>query len=523
MNKYTGEPEVLPPEKTCVEVQPGEHETVNKYTGEPMVAQSSSEYTVEVKSNCKKYKPTDKISLKSQRPKLTIPKPIQKVNKYTGEPVVDSVEKQTYTPEARDVPEYNPTPINQLKPSPSKYQAHAVENENDQEYDPQSNFSTACILEPSQPMAIKRPFTYDPTTPDFNHPAKKAKGDSEALMADSETGQSDIGAFSNDEEDDEEIKHLAMEDERDSSVENEEEDSLKNSMITDVKVFESLLMPVMAHKPSDTDKNLSNSKKSSSETKTRAKKSRSEKSSNHDKSSESSLNKMSKKNGHHPKEKVTKIESLKSSKHSSSSKSKENSSSRTSSSKALMNGSSKSSEKQRSSQSSSDKSPHKHSHKKSSMSSSSSSKAKSSSEKDASKKHSSSRDHKHIKQSSHDKKSSKSDHSKHSSDKKKEHSSSGHNKQESRSKGSKETHKNSTEKESKKRNRSVSLDSNGSKRKIIDLNVDLFGADSDIEDDVPALISDEEEDPYEECLRIYNENNVSKPSPKKHSERVCYQ
>jgi hypothetical protein len=547
VNKYTGEPEVSTPGKTCLEILPQEPETVNKYTGEPLVPQSSHEYTVEVSSNCKKYKPTDKISLKSQRPKLTIHKPNQKVNKYTGEPVDDSVEKQTYTPEARDVPEYNPTPINQLKPSPSKYQTHATENENDQEYDPQSNFSTACILEPSQPKAIKRPFTYDPTTPDFNHPAKKAKGDSEPLMLDSDEDQSDagdIGTFSDEEEEDEESKHLAMKDEEDSSDENDEEDLSRNAMITDVKVFESLLMPVMAHtaddKETETEKNLSNSKKSSSKTNA----AKSEKSSNHAKSFNSTLNNLSKKTSHIPKEKVAKVESLKSSKHSSSSnsskhssssKSKESSSSRTSSSKSLLNGSSKSSEKHKSSHSSShsssDKS-HKHSHKTSSSSSSASSshktssssassKAKSSSDKEASKKHSSSHDHKHAKHSSHDKKSSKSDHSKSSSDKKKKHSGSGHDKQESRSKNLKGTHKNLTEKESKKRDRSVSLDSNGSKRRIVDLNVDLFGADSDMEDDVPALVSDEEEDRYEECLRIYNENIVSKPSPKKQSHRVC--
>ncbi|XP_062582976.1 RNA exonuclease 1 homolog, partial [Saccostrea cucullata] len=158
--------------------------------------------------------------------------------------------------------------------------------------------------------------------------------------------------------------------------------------------------------------------------------------------------------------------------------------------------------------------------------------------------------HEHSKHSAHDKSSNKQDHHKHSADKKKEqsgkshkkcessghsknessgqskhessghskHESSGHSKHESRSKSSKETSKDSVKGESKKRDRSVSLDSNGSKRKIVDINLDLFGMDSDEEDSIPPLISDEEEeDPYEECLRIYNESNVSKPSPKKKS------
>lgn len=539
LNKYTGEPEIsIDPKTADKETPPEEFENVNKYTGEPILTAETNEYIVEVKTNCQNYKPTDKKSLKSRRPKLNIPKPVQKVNKYTGEPVVESVEKQAYTPEARDFPEYNPTPINQLKPSPPKYKTDILDNENEQEYDPQSNFSTTSLLKPSQPLAIKRSFTYDPTTPDFHHPAKKAKEEQEVPVSDNEDKSDDgeLGMFS---EDEEEMISESREDDVD-TIDNEEENSSKPSMITDVKVFESLLMPVMDHddsndRLSDTEKTLSDSKKKSNEKTKHAKKSKtSDKTSDHSKiSSNSSIQR----NGHSSKEKVSKAESSKSSKSSSSSKSREQSSSKPSSSKSSVNGPKNSSEKQSSSHSSSsDKTPHKHSSCKSSSTSSSSSSKNKSSEKESSKKPSSSssshQNHKHSKQSSHskskhetntskheksssktEKSSVKHEHHKHSSDTTSKHD---HKKHDSVSKSSKEGHRNSTEKERKKRDRSVSLDSNGSRRKIVNLNVDLFGEDSD---GGPSLFSDDEEDPYEECLRIYNESNVSRPSPKKqHNE-----
>lgn len=539
LNKYTGEPEIsIDPKTADKETPPEEFENVNKYTGEPILSPETNEYIVEVKTNCQNYKPTDKKSLKSRRPKLNIPKPVQKVNKYTGEPVVESVEKQAYTPEARDFPEYNPTPINQLKPSPPKYKTDILDNENEQEYDPQSNFSTTSLLKPSQPLAIKRSFTYDPTTPDFHHPAKKAKEEQEVPVSDNEDKSDDgeLGMFS---EDEEEMISESREDDVD-TIDNEEENSSKPSMITDVKVFESLLMPVMDHddsndRLSDTEKNLSDSKKKSNEKTKHAKKSKtSDKTSDH---SKKSSNSSIQRNGHSSKEKVSKAESSKSSKSSSSSKSREQSSSKPSSSKSSVNGPKNSSDKQSSSHSSSsDKTPHKHSSCKSSSTSSSSSSKNKSSEKESSKKPSSSssshQNHKHSKQSSHskskhetntskheksssktEKSSVKHEHHKHSSDTTSKHD---HKKHDSVSKSSKEGHRNSTEKERKKRDRSVSLDSNGSKRKIVNLNVDLFGEDSD---GGPSLFSDEEEDPYEECLRIYNESNVSRPSPKKqHNE-----
>lgn len=539
LNKYTGEPEIsIDPKTADKETPPEEFENVNKYTGEPILTPETNEYIVEVKTNCQNYKPTDKKSLKSRRPKLNIPKPVQKVNKYTGEPVVESVEKQAYTPEARDFPEYNPTPINQLKPSPPKYKTDILDNENEQEYDPQSNFSTTSLLKPSQPLAIKRSFTYDPTTPDFHHPAKKAKEEQEVPVSDNEDKSDDgeLGMFS---EDEEEMISESREDDVD-TIDNEEENSSKPSMITDVKVFESLLMPVMDHddsndRLSDTEKTLSDSKKKSNEKTKHAKKSKtSDKTSDH---SKKSSNSSIQRNGHSSKEKVSKAESSKSSKSSSSSKSREQSSSKPSSSKSSVNGPKNSSEKQSSSHSSSsDKTPHKHSSFKSSSTSSSSSSKNKSSEKESSKKPSSSssshQNHKHSKQSSHskskhetntskheksssktEKSSIKHEHHKHSSDTTSKHD---HKKHDSVSKSSKEGHRNSTEKERKKRDRSVSLDSNGSKRKIVNLNVDLFGEDSD---GGPSLFSDEEEDPYEECLRIYNESNVSRPSPKKqHNE-----
>lgn len=539
LNKYTGEPEIsIDPKTADKETPPEEFENVNKYTGEPILTPETNEYIVEVKTNCQNYKPTDKKSLKSRRPKLNIPKPVQKVNKYTGEPVVESVEKQAYTPEARDFPEYNPTPINQLKPSPPKYKTDILDNENEQEYDPQSNFSTTSLLKPSQPLAIKRSFTYDPTTPDFHHPAKKAKEEQEVPVSDNEDKSDDgeLGMFS---EDEEEMISESREDDVD-TIDNEEENSSKPSMITDVKVFESLLMPVMDHddsndRLSDTEKNLSDSKKKSNEKTKHAKKSKSsDKTSDH---SKKSSNSSIQRNGHSSKEKVSKAESSKSSKSNSSSKSREQSSSKPSSSKSSVNGPKNSSEKQSSSHSSSsDKTPHKHSSCKSSSTSSSSSSKNKSSEKESSKKPSSSssshQNHKHSKQSSHskskhetntskheksssktEKSSIKHEHHKHSSDTTSKHD---HKKHDSVSKSSKEGPRNSTEKERKKRDRSVSLDSNGSKRKIVNLNVDLFGEDSD---GGPSLFSDEEEDPYEECLRIYNESNVSRPSPKKqHNE-----
>lgn len=539
LNKYTGEPEIsIDPKTADKETPPEEFETVNKYTGEPILTRERNEYIVEVKTNCQNYKPTDKKSLKSRRPKLNIPKPVQKVNKYTGEPVVESVEKQAYTPEARDFPEYNPTPINQLKPSPPKYKTDILDNENEQEYDPQSNFSTTSLLKPSQPLAIKRSFTYDPTTPDFHHPAKKAKEEQEVPVSDNEDKSDDgeLGMFS---EDEEEMISESREDDVD-TIDNEEENSSKPSMITDVKVFESLLMPVMDHddsndRLSDTEKTLSDSKKKSNEKTKHAKKSKtSDKTSDH---SKKSSNSSIQRNGHSSKEKVSKAESSKSSKSSSSSKSREQSSSKPSSSKSSVNGPKNSSDKQSSSHSSSsDKTPHKHSSCKSSSTSSSSSSKNKSSEKESSKKPSSSssshQNHKHSKQSSHskskhetntskheksssktEKSSVKHEHHKHSSDTTSKHD---HKKHDSVSKSSKEGHRNSTEKERKKRDRSVSLDSNGSRRKIVNLNVDLFGEDSD---GGPSLFSDEEEDPYEECLRIYNESNVSRPSPKKqHNE-----
>lgn len=539
LNKYTGEPEIsIDPKTADKETPPEEFENVNKYTGEPILTPETNEYIVEVKTNCQNYKPTDKKSLKSRRPKLNIPKPVQKVNKYTGEPVVESVEKQAYTPEARDFPEYNPTPINQLKPSPPKYKTDILDNENEQEYDPQSNFSTTSLLKPSQPLAIKRSFTYDPTTPDFHHPAKKAKEEQEVPVSDNEDKSDDgeLGMFS---EDEEEMISESREDDVD-TIDNEEENSSKPSMITDVKVFESLLMPVMDHddsndRLSDTEKTLSDSKKTSNEKTKHAKKSKtSDKTSDH---SKKSSNSSIQRNGHSSKEKVSKAESSKSSKSSSSSKSREQSSSKPSSSKSSVNGPKNSSDKQSSSHSSSsDKTPHKHSSCKSSSTSSSSSSKNKSSEKESSKKPSSSssshQNHKHSKQSSHskskhetntskheksssktEKSSVKHEHHKHSSDTTSKHD---HKKHDSVSKSSKEGHRNSTEKERKKRDRSVSLDSNGSRRKIVNLNVDLFGEDSD---GGPSLFSDEEEDPYEECLRIYNESNVSRPSPKKqHNE-----
>lgn len=539
LNKYTGEPEIsIDPKTADKETPPEEFENVNKYTGEPILTPETNEYIVEVKTNCQNYKPTDKKSLKSRRPKLNIPKPVQKVNKYTGEPVVESVEKQAYTPEARDFPEYNPTPINQLKPSPPKYKTDILDNENEQEYDPQSNFSTTSLLKPSQPLAIKRSFTYDPTTPDFHHPAKKAKEEQEVPVSDNEDKSDDgeLGMFS---EDEEEMISESREDDVD-TIDNEEENSSKPSMITDVKVFESLLMPVMDHddsndRLSDTEKTLSDSKKKSNEKTKHAKKSKtSDKTSDH---SKKSSNSSIQRNGHSSKEKVSKAESSKSSKSSSSSKSREQSSSKPSSSKSSVNGPKNSSEKQSSSHSSSsDKTPHKHSSCKSSSTSSSSSSKNKSSEKESSKKPSSSssshQNHKHSKQSSHskskhetntskheksssktEKSSVKHEHHKHSSDTTSKHD---HKKHDSVSKSSKEGHRNSTEKERKKRDRSVSLDSNGSRRKIVNLNVDLFGEDSD---GGPSLFSDDEEDPYEECLRIYNESNVSRPSPKKqHNE-----
>lgn len=539
LNKYTGEPEIsIDPKTADKETPPEEFENVNKYTGEPILTPETNEYIVEVKTNCQNYKPTDKKSLKSRRPKLNIPKPVQKVNKYTGEPVVESVEKQAYTPEARDFPEYNPTPINQLKPSPPKYKTDILDNENEQEYDPQSNFSTTSLLKPSQPLAIKRSFTYDPTTPDFHHPAKKAKEEQEVPVSDNEDKSDDgeLGMFS---EDEEEMISESREDDVD-TIDNEEENSSKPSMITDVKVFESLLMPVMDHddsndRLSDTEKNLSDSKKKSNEKTKHAKKSKSsDKTSDH---SKKSSNSSIQRNGHSSKEKVSKAESSKSSKSNSSSKSREQSSSKPSSSKSSVNGPKNSSDKQSSSHSSSsDKTPHKHSSCKSSSTSSSSSSKNKSSEKESSKKPSSSssshQNHKHSKQSSHskskhetntskheksssktEKSSVKHEHHKHSSDTTSKHD---HKKHDSVSKSSKEGHRNSTEKERKKRDRSVSLDSNGSRRKIVNLNVDLFGEDSD---GGPSLFSDEEEDPYEECLRIYNESNVSRPSPKKqHNE-----
>lgn len=539
LNKYTGEPEIsIDPKTADKETPPEEFENVNKYTGEPILTPETNEYIVEVKTNCQNYKPTDKKSLKSRRPKLNIPKPVQKVNKYTGEPVVESVEKQAYTPEARDFPEYNPTPINQLKPSPPKYKTDILDNENEQEYDPQSNFSTTNLLKPSQPLAIKRSFTYDPTTPDFHHPAKKAKEEQEVPVSDNEDKSDDgeLGMFS---EDEEEMISESREDDVD-TIDNEEENSSKPSMITDVKVFESLLMPVMDHddsndRLSDTEKTLSDSKKKSNEKTKHAKKSKtSDKTSDH---SKKSSNSSIQRNGHSSKEKVSKAESSKSSKSSSSSKSREQSSSKPSSSKSSVNGPKNSSDKQSSSHSSSsDKTPHKHSSCKSSSTSSSSSSKNKSSEKESSKKpssfSSSHQNHKHSKQSSqskskhetntskHEKSSSKTEkssvkheHHKHSSDTTSKHD---HKKHDSVSKSSKEGHRNSTEKERKKRDRSVSLDSNGSRRKIVNLNVDLFGEDSD---GGPSLFSDEEEDPYEECLRIYNESNVSRPSPKKqHNE-----
>lgn len=539
LNKYTGEPEIsIDPKTADKETPPEEYENVNKYTGEPILTPETNEYIVEVKTNCQNYKPTDKKSLKSRRPKLNIPKPVQKVNKYTGEPVVESVEKQAYTPEARDFPEYNPTPINQLKPSPPKYKTDILDNENEQEYDPQSNFSTTSLLKPSQPLAIKRSFTYDPTTPDFHHPAKKAKEEQEVPVSDNEDKSDDgeLGMFS---EDEEEMISESREDDVD-TIDNEEENSSKPSMITDVKVFESLLMPVMDHddsndRLSDTEKTLSDSKKKSNEKTKHAKKSKtSDKTSDH---SKKSSNSSIQRNGHSSKEKVSKAESSKSSKSSSSSKSRGQSSSKPSSSKSSVNGPKNSSDKQSSSHSSSsDKTPHKHSSCKSSSTSSSSSSKNKSSEKESSKKPSSSssshQNHKHSKQSSHskskhetntskheksssktEKSSVKHEHHKHSSDTTSKHD---HKKHDSVSKSSKEGHRNSTEKERKKRDRSVSLDSNGSRRKIVNLNVDLFGEDSD---GGPSLFSDEEEDPYEECLRIYNESNVSRPSPKKqHNE-----
>lgn len=539
LNKYTGEPEIsIDPKTADKETPPEEFENVNKYTGEPILTPETNEYIVEVKTNCQNYKPTDKKSLKSRRPKLNIPKPVQKVNKYTGEPVVESVEKQAYTPEARDFPEYNPTPINQLKPSPPKYKTDILDNENEQEYDPQSNFSTTSLLKPSQPLAIKRSFTYDPTTPDFHHPAKKAKEEQEVPVSDNEDKSDDgeLGMFS---EDEEEMISESREDDVD-TIDNEEENSSKPSMITDVKVFESLLMPVMDHddsndRLSDTEKTLSDSKKKSNEKTKHAKKSKtSDKTSDH---SKKSSNSSIQRNGNSSKEKVSKAESSKSSKSSSSSKSREQSSSKPSSSKSSVNGPKNSSDKQSSSHSSSsDKTPHKHSSCKSSSTSSSSSSKNKSSEKESSKKPSSSssshQNHKHSKQSSHskskhetntskheksssktEKSSVKHEHHKHSSDTTSKHD---HKKHDSVSKSSKEGHRNSTEKERKKRDRSVSLDSNGSRRKIVNLNVDLFGEDSD---GGPSLFSDEEEDPYEECLRIYNESNVSRPSPKKqHNE-----
>lgn len=540
VNKYTGEPEIsIDPKTADKETPPGEFENVNKYTGEPILTSQTNEYIVEVKTNCQNYKPTDKKSLKSQRPKLNIPKPVQKVNKYTGEPVVESVEKQAYTPEARDFPEYNPTPINQLKPSPPKYKTDILDNENEQEYDPQSNFSTTSLLKPSQPLAIKRSYTYDPTTPDFHHPAKKAKEEQEVPVSDNED-QSDDGELGMFSEDEEEMISESREDDVD-TIDNEEENSPKPSMITDVKVFESLLMPVMDHddsndRLSDTERNLLDSKKkSNSETKHAKKSKTSDETSDHNKKSS---NNSKQRNGHSSKEKVSKVESSKSSKSSSSSKSREHHlSSKTSSSKSSVNGPKNSSEKQSSSHSSSsDKTPQKHSSRKSSSTSSSSSSKNKSIEKESSKKPTSSssshQNHKHSKQSSHskskhetntskheksssktEKSSTKHEHHKHSSDTTSKHD---HKKNDSVSKSSKEGHRNSTDKERQKRDRSVSLDSNGSKRKIVNLNVDLFGEDSD---GGLSLFSDEEEDPYEECLRIYNESNVSRPSPKKqHNE-----
>ena len=543
LNKYTGEPEVLAvSEKTIEDAPPEEQDNINKYTGEPIVTQQSNEYIVEVKNDCQKYKPTDKKSLKFKGQKLKIQKPVQKVNKYTGEPVIESDEKQAYTPEAKNFPEYNPTPINQLKPSPSKYKTDSLGTENEQEYDPQNNFSTT--LKPSQPMAIKRSFTYDPTTPDFHHPAKKAKDEAEVQIPEDEyqSDEGDIGMFSDDEE---EMISESREDDVDTM--DNEENSTKPSMITDVKVFESLLMPVMDHdnesndKLSDTEKNPVNSKKSHSEKRPRAKKSTSSaKSSNHSKKSKDSIQK----NQHPSKDSISKADPSKSSKSSTSAKSKEHSSSRSSTSKSSSeNGPTKLSEKLGSSHSSSSNKSNKHSHHKSS---SSSSKGKSSSEKESSKKASSSsssssssshRSHEQSKRSSSDKSSSKTEKSKskhekssskhekdsskheqkkHSSDKKTVKN--GHN-HDTLSKSSKGTHS-----ERKPRDRSVSLDSNGSKRKIVDINVDLFGADSDGEEDEVPFMSDEEEDPYEECLRIYNENNVSRPSPKKqsHNEAVRF-
>ncbi|KAK3090176.1 hypothetical protein FSP39_009745 [Pinctada imbricata] len=511
-------------------------------------------------------------------------------------------------------PEYNPTPIDKLKPG-NESAKYTTEDSSvpcsEQEYDPMKNFSTGLGLNLHKTGPVKRTYSYDPTKPNFGCPKKKVKlgKDKGGLPKFGESESEDdgeIGAFSEEEEEVKEEASADMEEEEDDS---EEED--KPALITDVKVFESLLMDSkdleedkekMLSTDAESDQkseslesdkqqqsvksktkedNTKSSPKSKldgshsrdrgifkalaklSDTMSKMKKSdlfsknlgikdssastshKNDDSTSHSKEDKISSSKSDNKKSHKSSSSSSSSKDKSSSTHKSlkeKSLSKEKSSSKeSSSSKEKSSSSKKSSSKDRSS--SKDKSSLK------SISTGEKSSSKSSKEHNTSSKHRSSSSSKHKSSSSSSHSSShkdKHDKDKHDKDKHtgksedrnhKHHKSSGSNKHHSSEKHSdkvkcdknaSQSHHNSSksrERKSSNQERRDSTDSSHSRRssvdkqKIVDLNVNLFGEDSENEPDEVGVMSDfsddsdlvsEEdlvaEDPYEECLKIFKEN-----------------
>lgn len=590
-NKYTGEP------VKCVE------QGVNKYTGEVTGANGNTYRGLEslgkderslngIKFNKYTGEPiTGSPKTEQYSAEYVVSSPVIEINKYTGKPVYgkkvpESVHTKQGSKYGSNMPSYNPTPLTELKKRPmNKYILASSADNGEEEYDPESNYSTLSTsgYKNNQPQ-LKRAHSYDPSDPSFDVASKKSKGDF----------QFDISEFSDDDNDEEteeksrfgedfedkddgfQVKDVQFfEDLLDKKESNEIDEepgkyffssnsektesstsliskfnSVNNKIQKPSKAFQRSISEKASKEKDSIKGNLKNFKRSFSTKSASDEKGDSKKSKEKHKvdnlkekirSKEKILHENHKSdsaNGHKSSSKLTSSSSKSSDHHKSSSSNHKSSSTHKSSDTQKStsdNHKSSSSSSHRSSSDSSKSSSHKsssESHKLSSSSQKSSSSHKSSSSsnhKSSSSNHKSSSDR-------HKSSTSTSSHSGHKSDKENsvknhEHSKSKRTSSENDSHSKHKERKSSSEDQERRK----SVEENA-KKKIINLNVDLFGEDSDLEEEtehhngdigyssdsshgdfisVGSDIELSDNDTYEECFRIFKEGHSRSKDQKK--------
>ncbi|KAJ8305342.1 hypothetical protein KUTeg_015887 [Tegillarca granosa] len=595
-NKYTGEA------VKCAQQE------VNKYTGEVISSNGNSYRGLDslgkdeqdlngVKFNKYTGEPiTGNLKTEQYSAEYVVTSPVIEINKYTGKPVYSKkVPESVYTGHGskygNNMPSYNPTPLTELKKRPmNKYLLASSADTGEEEYDPESNFSTLSTggFKNNQSQ-LKRAHSYDPSDPSFEVVSKKSKGDF----------QFDISEFSDDDDNDEETEEKSrfgedfddnedgfqvkdvqyFENLLDKRENNDNDDideepgkyffssnsektensssliskfnSVNNKIQKPSKVFQRSISEKLSKENESIKRDVKNLKrsvstKSASDEKSDSKKSREKHKVDSLKEKKSSKDKIlyenhksDSANGHKSSSKLTSSSSKSSDHHKSSSGSHKSSSSSHKSSDSHKSLSSSSSHKSsseshksrshRSSSESHKSSPSNH------KSSSSSRNSSSGSHKSSSSRHKSSSSN-HKSSNSHKSSTSSSSHSGHKSDKENavknhEHSKSRRTSSENDVKSKHKERKSSSDDQERRK----SVEENA-KKKIINLNVDLFGEDSDLEAETENLNGDlgyssdsshgdfievgsdielSDTDTYEECFRIFKEGNSLSKNHKK--------